>query len=114
MFQFKRLFQKYNRPFKKLVEGHEGYWDTETGLYVPPSEPEQINTEGIILPLNDDELRFDDGGTYTFEDRKIIYEGQLQANQTVLINGDEYKVHRMKPHTTYSTFTVYYVKRVTT
>ncbi|MCM3488782.1 hypothetical protein M3689_05605 [Alkalihalophilus marmarensis] len=114
MFDFTELFQEFNKPFVKLAEGQKGYWDKETGLYVPPTDLEEVNTEGIILPLNNDELRFDDGGTFTFEDRKIIYEGQLQANQTVNIDGNNYRVHSMKPYTTYSHFTVYFVKRVST
>lgn len=114
MYNFKRLFKKYNKPFIKVVPGTPGYWDTEdTGKWIPPADPEPVETTGIILQLSDDDLRFDEGGTFTFEDKKILYEGEMSKGQTVIIDGEDYMIDRKKPFKLYSHFTVYYCKRVT-
>lgn len=113
---FNRLLKKYGVTLTAVVDGQEGYWDTETGQYVPPSEPSEQDFKGIWLTLNDDELRYDEGGTFTFEDRKLIAHESIKLKKGENIKrGDEsYKIDRSKPYDTYSNFAVYYCKRVTT
>lgn len=115
MFNFKYLFSKYSRPFTAIVDGKDGYYDDETGEYVPPSEPSEKEYEGIILQLNDDDLQFEEGGTLTRKDRKILLDTNkysLKQNQKVLINDETYRVHHIAPYNLYSHFEKVIVKRV--
>lgn len=115
MFNYKRQFRRYNKPFIAVVDGEEGYYDTETGEYVPPSDSEEKKMEAIILQLNDDDLRFEDGGTLTFKDRKLLIdtdEYSLAHKQKIKINGKGYQVHQIAPYDTYSHFEKVIVKRV--
>lgn len=115
MFNFKRLFKKYGKSFIAVVEATEGYYDEETGKYVPPGEPKDEKMWGIILQLNDDDLSFDEGGTLTIEDRKILLDTdkyELTHKQKLKIDSKSYQVHRIAPYGTYSHFSKVIVKRV--
>lgn len=115
MFNFKRQLKRYGKPFKAIVEASEGYYDTETGKWVPPGEPKEQDMVGIIAQMNDDDLKYGEGGTFTYEDKKIlidIEEYQLIHNQTVIINDKDYKVLQIADYSTYSNFMKVFVKRV--
>lgn len=115
LFNFKRMLKKYGVTLTVIVAGEEGYWDTNTGLYVQSTTPSDVVFSGVWLALNDDELRYDEGGTFTFEDRKIIVDNSITLTKGQLVkNGeDRFKIDRSKPYDTYSHFTVHYCKRVT-
>ncbi|SDI15923.1 hypothetical protein SAMN05192534_12365 [Alteribacillus persepolensis] len=117
MFNFKRQFNRYGRTFTAVVEATEGYYDSETGEYVPPGEETEEAMTGIIAQMNNDELRYDEGGTYTFDDRKILIDTDkytLKRGQQVIIEGDTYQVDQIAPYGLYSHFMKAYVKRVST
>lgn len=115
MFNFKKQFKRYNRPFTAIVEAEKGYYDKETGEYVPAGDPEEVKMKGIILQLNDDDLRFEEGGTLTFEDKKILLDTDhfnLTHKQRIKIEGVGYQVHNIAPYDRYSHFEKVIVKRV--
>ena len=117
MFNFKSQFKRYEKPFIAIVEGKKGGYDLETGKYIPPSEFQEVEMKGIIAQLGDDELRFGEGGTYTFEDRKILIDTDiynLRRGQEVIIEGDKYRVMEIAPYSLYSHFKKVIVKRVST
>lgn len=117
MFNFKRQFKRYGRAFTAIVEATEGYYDEVTGKYVPPSEPSEENMQAIILQLNDDDLKFDEGGTLTVQDKKILLDTdryELTHGQKVKIDSNTYQVHRIAPYSLYSHFSKVIVKRVST
>src|SRR5699024_9247951 len=117
MFDFKKQFKRFSVPFTAITEATEGYYDTETGEYVPPGEPTEKEMKGIIAQVGDAELRFGEGGTFTYEDKKILLDTdkyKLTHGQKVLIEGDRYQVHQIAPYRIYSHFMKVYVKRVST
>lgn len=117
MFNYKRQFKRYGKSFTAIVDGQKGYYDQETGKYVPPTEPSEEIMQGIILQLNDDDLSFDEGGTLTIEDRKILIDTDkhsLTHKQKVKIDSKLYQVHRIAPYGMYSHFSKVIVKRVST
>lgn len=114
MFVFKRQFKRYGRPFIAHVQT-EGYYDTVTGEKVPPSPLVEVEKQGIILQLNDDDLKHDEGGTLTYEDKKILLDTdkyKLRHKQIVIIDGVKYQVQGIAPYGRYSHFEKVIVKRV--
>lgn len=114
MFRFKRQFKKYAREFIVEERAKEGYYDTESGLYVPPQKAANVAYKGIILQLSDDDLKFDEGGSLTYEDKKVLIDTdnhQLHHNQRVCILGKGYKVFRIADYSIYSHFQKVIVKR---
>ena len=117
MFQFKRLFQKYNRPFQAITEASEGHYDTETGEYIPPGSPTTVDMQGIITQADDDMLNYGDGGSYTVDDIKVLVDTDsytLHRGQEILVEGERYTVDQLAPYIIYSHFMKVYAKRVST
>lgn len=117
MFRFKSQFQRYERPFSAIVEGHPGYYDPETGKYVPPTDPQEVEMRGIIAQVGREDLQADEGGLLTFEDKTILVDTdhfRLQAGQEVIINGERYKVLQVADYSMYSHFQKAYAKKVPT
>ncbi|NGP45971.1 hypothetical protein G4V62_13815 [Bacillaceae bacterium SIJ1] len=114
MFNYKRQFKRYGKSFVAVVNGTEGYYDKETGEYVPPQEPKEENMMGIIAQVGDDDLKNDEGGLLTVEDKKILIDTDhysLHRDQKVVVQGEIYQVRKIAPYSLYSHFMKVYIKR---
>lgn len=115
LFDFGSLFAEYNRPFQHLPQS-ASYRDFEKGGQIFPGIPaEPVDMEGIILPLSNDDLKFDTAGTYTKQDRKLYLEEPqvLKENDRLLIDELVYRVMADKPYSYYAGFNIYFLKRTT-
>lgn len=117
MFNFKSQFQRYSRPFVAIVEGRPGYYDPETGKYVPPTDPQEVEMRGIIANVGREELKADDGGLLTIGDKTLLVDAEryrLKKGQVVIINDERYKVMHEVDMTAYSHVLKYYLRKETT
>lgn len=117
MFDFKSQFQRYSRPFVAIVEGQPGYYDPDTGKYVPPTDPQEVEMYGIIAQVGQEDLQAVEGGLLTFEDKTILVDTdhyRLQTGQEVIINGELYKILQVTDYSVYSHFQKAYAKKVPT
>ena len=115
MFRFKDQFRRYERPFIAIVEGQDGYYDPDTGKYVPPTDPQEVEMRGIIANVGTEDLKADEGGLLSREDKTILVDAdhyQLHTGQIVIINGERYKVVQLVDFRTYSHILKAYVKKV--
>ena len=71
-FNFKRLIKKYSKiPAYRIFE-NEGYRDiNQGGKWILGSIQEVLIKDGAVVPLSNSDLKLDEGGTYTTEDRKL-------------------------------------------
>ncbi|MBM7634075.1 hypothetical protein [Geomicrobium sediminis] len=108
--QVKRILKKYEMPMS--VEGEEvpGHW--EGPVWVGPVPGDDIEFRGSFHPVNNDDLKFAEGGTFTVNDRKILTTQEIANGKVVTIKDDKYRVMQQKPHNLYAGFFVYYVRRV--
>lgn len=84
MYRFKRLITKYSKGTVNIIEETEGYYDQDQGgKWVPGEAKETIITPAAIVPLNKDDLVFDDAGTYNSDDRKIYCYKRLSKGAIV-------------------------------
>lgn len=115
MFNYKKQFERCNRPFIAITQGTEERY--EDGKLIPGTDFKEEEMQGIILQINDDDLRFDEGGTLTYQDRKILIDTDhytLSHGQFIYIDGEKYQVHDIASYERYSHFEKAIVKRVTT
>lgn len=115
LFDFSSLFAEYNRVFQYLPKT-ESYRDFENGGQMVKGDfLNSLDMEGIILPLSDDDLKFDAAGTYTKQDRKLYLQepGMLEENAHVSVDDLIYRVMGEKPYGHYAGFNVYFLKRTT-
>jgi len=90
--------------------GHFDY--SQGGIWIEDSEP-KVPFEGRIMPLNQDDLKYDSGGTYTRQDRKLYTHDSLTQGQEIEdINEVRYTVDSELPYDDLSTFKRYYIKKV--
>ena len=96
VFNFKNMLKEYEQDII-IIEHTDGYWCPDTGDYIEEGE-EEAEVSAAVLPLTNDELTQDEGGTYTAEDKKIYYHGDLETGQTVKIDNLQYKVDAAKDY----------------
>ena len=112
-FDFSSIFAEFNRPFQYLPKT-ESYRDYENGGQLVEGMPvDPVDMVGIVMPLGNDDLKFDTAGTYTTEDRKLYLQepATLDEKAVVEMDGLRYRVIGDKPYGYYGGFNVYFLKR---
>lgn len=106
-FKFKSLIKKYLVPFT-YIETTEGYWK-DNGDYVN-GETNRIPMEGVILPLNEDDLQYAEPGSFSSEDRKIYSVVPLEKGQVILYKGKRYTIQNELPLSDYTDAYIYHAR----
>lgn len=104
---FKRLVKKYTAGTTLAIVEEPGHYDMDNGgAWVPGAQKLLILNLAAIVPMNQDDLKFDQGGTYSHDNRKLYCYEKL-AKGTVIINCQvnesirEYKVLAEKDYSDY-------------
>ena len=108
---FSEVFEEFKTTFTAIEFG-EGHYDYEQGgVWVPGGETEH-ELIGIITPLTNDDIRFEEGGTYTRQDIKIHYQGILGIGWEIEYRGRRYKILEEKLYDEHTGFNEYYARRL--
>ena len=112
MFNFKRLIKKYSKEPVYILRETEGYYDWEQGgIWVPGGE-EEIEIEGAVVPLSNEDLQFDEGGTYNFEDRKLYCYEDIDKGEKIKHKEKIYTVMEKKDYSDFDEgLSIYFLKR---
>ncbi|MDQ0299641.1 hypothetical protein J2S78_002061 [Salibacterium salarium] len=105
-----QLPMRYLVDFTVLQEG-EQVFNQETGLY-ESSDPVEEPVQGIILPLNNDEMKYGEVGTYTVQDRKVYVSFPLKVGQQIKYKDDRYTIRAEKDYGDLADVYIYFAKRV--
>jgi hypothetical protein len=106
-FEFADFVQEFKVNFTVLGQD-EGYY-APNGEWVPGVEISKP-CEGIILPLSDDDLKYDLNGLYTLHDRKIYTTTPLKIGQQIEHQGRRYTIQNEKAYSDYADVYIYYAK----
>lgn len=112
MFNFNRLIKKYSKvPVYELKES-PGYRDpTQGGIYVP-GKVEEIIIDGAVVPLSNNDLKLDEGGVYTTEDRKLYCYRDIKEGTKIKHKEKEYTVMEKRDYSDYDEgLYIYVLKR---
>lgn len=114
LFDFSSLFATYSISFTRIpkVEGYRDY--TKGGQWVKSAPATPIEMTGIVVPLTNEDLRFDTAGTYTRQDQKVYVRKPsfLLKNDEVIVEGVKYRVVEKKEYPSeYTDFNVYVIRR---
>ena len=75
------MCRRFGKADIKRLDKTDGYYDDD-GIWVPGEEVNTPVSPAALLPLTDDELAHDGGGTYSVDDRKLIcYETLVQGQE---------------------------------
>jgi len=112
MFNFKRLTNKYSKEPVYLLRVTEGYYDWEQGGIWIPSGEEEIEIKGAVVPLSNEDLQFDEGGTYTTEDRKLYCYEEIDKGEKIKHKEKIYTVIEKKDYSDFAKgLSIYFLKR---
>lgn len=117
-FNFSRLVKKYSKHPAYLLRESGGYYDQNNGGIYKPGEVAEVQLETVaILPLSSQDLsqnlQFDEGGTYSIEDRKMYCYEKIEKGEKVKHKDDEYTVMSRKDYSDYDDgLFIYFLKRV--
>ena len=113
MFNFKRLIKKYSKAPITIKKYEEGYHDYENGGVWVKGEPIIIGIEGAVVPLSNSDFNYDEGGTYSSEDRKIYTYTEIALGSKVTHKETEYTIQEGKDYTDFDNgLNLYFMKRV--
>ena len=83
MYNFKRLISKYSKTPFFIVEETGGHYDySQGGIWVEGTLTE-TEQEGAVVPLTNNDLQYDENGTYTTQDKKIYTYNDYEKGQKI-------------------------------
>lgn len=115
---FKRLIKKYSTGRVLAKVNSEGYYDMEQGgKWIEKKIEDKIVSPAAIVPLSNDDLKFDGGGTYSHDNRKLYCYERLPKG-TFIENVQEdgtvklYKILAEKDYSDFDTgLHIYFLER---
>lgn len=103
---FKDLIEEQGVPFTVLRKDSGKYVNGKwTQLTDPPTE-----LTGIILPLNVDDLKYDESGTYSTKERKLFVAAPLAIETIIIYKGNRYIIQNFKDLTDYTDIHIYLMR----
>lgn len=107
MFKFKNLIEKYSKGQVVAIVDSEGYYDQDqAGKYIEGEKKALILKPAAIVPLSKDDLRFDKGGFYSSDNRKLYcYERLKKGGYIYNMQTDKTKArYRIMAESDYSDY----------
>ena len=82
------------------------------GVWVPGGIEELEIEDAAVVPLSNQDLKFDEGGTYSYEDRKLYCYIDIEKGQKVKHKEKTYTVLEKKDYADFdSDLMIYVIKR---
>lgn len=112
MYNFKRLIKKYSKFPPFILRESPGYNDyTQGGIWVP-GIVEEIQIEGAVVPLTNEDLKYDEGGTYNLEDRKLYCYKEIAKGEKIKHKDKVYTVLEERDYEDFDVdLKIYVIKR---
>lgn len=112
LFNFKTLIKKYSKvPPIALIEQGGGYDCDNGGEYVEGAVTKK-HFEGAVVPLSGKELRYEENGTYSSEDRKLYCYEDFKTGQKIMHKEKTYTIDRKKDYSDFDdSLQIYFMKR---
>ncbi|MBC3889512.1 hypothetical protein GH810_14455 [Acetobacterium paludosum] len=90
----------------------EGHYDYENGGIWVDGAPTEISFKGAVLPLSYKDLKYDSGGTYTVDDRKLYTYNSFDTGEKINHGGTPYTILEDKDYSQFGGgLHVYIIKR---
>ena len=111
-YSFKRLIQKYAKSPVCVLEKGQGYRDPYNGGVWVPGETAGTEIEGAVVPLSNEDLKYDEGGTYNTEDRKLYCYKDVALGTKIKHNDNIYTVLERRGYAEHAGgLYIYFMKR---
>ena len=119
LYKFKKLIGRYSQGTASAIIESEGYYDMQNGGKYVEGKSEEIDLfPCAIVPLNSDDLAFDEAGTYNDDNAKMYcYKHLAKKTKIKYIKNDNrvyyYTVLKSKDYSDYDKdLQIYLIRRV--
>lgn len=116
---FKQLIRRYQTGEVQVVEKIDGYHDMDNGgEWVEGDSSTHNLTLFAIVPLSDEDLKFNEGGSYDDQSRKLYcYKSLTKGTKVIntMVDGtiSEYKIMQSRNYSDHDKdLQIYYMRRV--
>lgn len=106
-FEFADFIDEFKVSFNALDDSG-GVYNNE-GKWIPGGET-TTPTEGIVLPLNNDDIKFAPNGIYDSQARKIYTLSPLKIGQYIEVDGVRMVIYATRDYSAYADVYIYYAK----
>ncbi|TKI65563.1 hypothetical protein FC756_16055 [Lysinibacillus mangiferihumi] len=103
---FKEVIKQNSVPFTALLD-QEGHYIN--GKWVS-GKPTEVPMSGIILPLNNDDLKYIESGVYTVKEKKLYVVEPIKVDTKVKYKGDTYTIQSFKDLTEFTDVHIYLMR----
>ncbi|MGY3186450.1 hypothetical protein [Lysinibacillus sp. TE18511] len=103
---FKEVVEQNSVPFVALID-QEG--QHINGKWVP-GKTTKVPMTGIILPLNNDDLKYIESGVYTVKEKKLFVVDPIKIDTKVEYKGDTYTIQSFKDLSVYTDVHIYLMR----
>ena len=117
MFDFKDMLQDYETDIQIIIQATDttvnGGYDEESGEWKVggPTEPEPIDTRGVMLPYSANEI-YQSGGRLTQQSRLLIINMDIPSKAIVVHDSQKYSVENKTGYEGFAKFSQYELKWV--
>lgn len=85
--------------YEVCAEG--GYYDKENGGQWKPGDPKETKFQGVVMPLNNEDLQYMDSGTYTVNAQKVYTNGHTLCVGAEFRDGFDGQLYTVKQELTH-------------
>ena len=103
---FKEVIEQNSVPFTALIDQEGKYIN---GKWVP-GKSKEVPMTGIVLPLNNDDLKYIESGLYTVKEKKLYVVEPIKIDTKVRYKGATYKIQAFKDLTEYTDVHIYLMR----
>lgn len=94
LYNFKKLVGKYTQGKTQAVIEQEGYYDMENGGQYVEGKTETVDLiPAAVVPLSDDDLKFDEAGTYNDDNMKMYCYKHLEKSTKVKYEKNDRRIY---------------------
>ena len=113
MYNFKRLIRKYSKNPVYYMQETGGHYDYSQGGIWVEGTVDAMEFEGAVVPLSNQDLKYDEGGTYTAQDRKLYTYITFDTGQKIKHKGLEYTIQEKRDYEDFGEgLNIYFMRRV--
>lgn len=112
IFNFNSLIKKYSKvpPIALIEQG--GYYNYDDGGEYVKGNITKKEFEGAVVPLSGKELRYEENGTYSSEDRKLYCYEDFKTGQKIMHKENIYTIDKRKDYSDFDKgLNIYFMKR---
>jgi len=108
-FNFKNLIKKYGKNPVYLKSETAGHYDYDNGGVWVTGTATFVSFDGAVIPLSNEDLKYDSGGTYSLEDKKLYTYTSIKKGQVVKYKDILYTVNQSRDYADFDTGLFIYI-----